>query len=237
VFLDEIGEVSLLTQAKLLRVLENGQVMRLGSVKPRTTNVSIIAATNRDLHRLVLEGRFRSDLFYRINGVSVTLPPLRSRLGDIAPLARHFLRRAARAFGKAEPELTEDAIGTLERHSWPGNVRELRNVIERTALLCEDVLDVAHLARAVPESFASDQGRPPSHVAVPPPAVTRPTSDVGDLATLREEWRAQEAQRVADALAAAAGNQVKAAKLLGISRHTLIRRMEEYGLARPRKQP
>jgi transcriptional regulator with GAF, ATPase, and Fis domain len=238
VFLDEIGEVSLVTQAKLLRVLENGQFMRLGSVKPRTTDVRIIAATNRDLQQLVLQGRFRADLFYRINGVSVTLPALRARIGDIAPLSHHFLRRAARASGKAAPMLTANAIAALERYEWPGNVRELRNVIERTSLLCADTLDVEHLRRAVPEAFARQPSRAPARMASSPPAaaVTVPTSDMGgNLAALRDEWKTQEAQKIVDALTAAAWNQGAAAKALGISRHTLIRRMEEYGLARPRK--
>jgi DNA-binding NtrC family response regulator len=169
------------------------------------------------------------------------LPALRARIGDIAPLSHHFLRRAARAAGKAVPMLTANAIAVLEKYEWPGNVRELRNVIERTSLLCADTLDVEHLRRAVPEAFALQPSRAPARMvssapAPQPPPVTIPTSDVGgNLAALRDEWKAQEAQKIVDALTASAWNQGAAAKALGISRHTLIRRMEEYGLARPRK--
>jgi transcriptional regulator with PAS, ATPase and Fis domain len=129
-FLDEIGELPLDTQPKLLRFLENGEVLPLGEQKARRVQVRVVAATHRDLRRLVLEGRFREDLYYRLNVVPLHVPPLRQRREDVLALARVFLRRLTPA-GCETPELGSDAVARLNRHNWPGNVRELRNVIER----------------------------------------------------------------------------------------------------------
>ncbi|HVZ35368.1 MAG TPA: sigma 54-interacting transcriptional regulator, partial [Polyangiaceae bacterium] len=135
VFLDEVGELPLGTQAKLLRVLEERTVLRVGSTKPRPIDVRFVTATNRDLLREVRAGRFRGDLYYRISGFIVHVPPLRERLVEIEPLAKHFLHQFCSRLGQPDPELTSDALAALHAHDWPGNVRELKTVIERAALL------------------------------------------------------------------------------------------------------
>jgi transcriptional regulator with GAF, ATPase, and Fis domain len=135
VFLDEIGELALGTQAKLLRVLEERTLLRVGSTKPRQINVRFVTATNRDLARESRAGRFRSDLYYRISGIVVRVPPLRQRPVEIEPLSMHFLRQFCKSLDQPEPQLSLEALAALSSHDWPGNVRELRNVIERAALM------------------------------------------------------------------------------------------------------
>jgi transcriptional regulator with GAF, ATPase, and Fis domain len=223
VFLDEVAELPASTQAKLLRVLEGGEVMRLGALAPRRVDIRVIAATNRDPRALVGEGRFRADLYFRLNGITVTLPPLRNRTADVAPLARHFAERTSRALGRETVELTPRAIRELERYAWPGNVRELKNVVDRAVVLCTGrELDVDQLSIAEGAASGASRAREPN-------APTSPRS-------LRKELREIERARITDALANAAGNQSRAAKMLGMSRYTLIDRIEEYGLARPRKK-
>lgn len=211
-FLDEIGELPLAQQGKLLRVLEAGEVQRVGALKPRPIDVRFIAATNRDLAREIDAGAFRRDLFFRLAGMTLTIPPLRERREDILPLARHFATRAARALGRPAPEVSPEALEMLERHPFPGNVRELRNVIERAvALAGTSAIGIEHL------HLEPTSARVPA--AVP----------VEELDPRRRDER----QRIVDALAKCAGNQTRAAELLGISRRTLVNRLGEYGLARP----
>ena len=158
VFLDEIGELPLSVQVKLLRVLEDRKVLRVGALKARPIDVRFVAATNRDLEAEVARGSFRQDLFYRLNGVSLIVPPLRERVAEIAPLARGFVGEACKRLGRLrEPGLTPEVRGLLEAYPWPGNVRELRNVIERAVLLCGDgPLLAMHLPEAkLGASFAS----------------------------------------------------------------------------------
>jgi two-component system, NtrC family, response regulator AtoC len=147
VLLDEVGELPLTIQAKLLRVVEHHQVTRLGGLVPRDIDVRFLAATNRDLEAESARGAFRSDLYFRLNGVSLVVPPLRERVGEIAPLARSFSEQFARQAGRKNvPELSRAALGLLERYAWPGNVRELRNVVERAVMLVTgDVIDLPHL--------------------------------------------------------------------------------------------
>ena len=211
-FLDEIGELSAATQAKLLRVLESGEVLRLGSVKPTIVDVRVIAATHRDLRARVAEGAFRQDLYYRLDGATLVLPPLRERLGELEPLARRFATEMAGKLGIAPPTIRADAIAALARHAWPGNVRELRNVIERAVVMREGAA-----LRASDLELATPTARPPAGDDL--------WSDVEQL----------ERQRIVDALAATAGNQSAAARRLGIARATLIKRIEQFGLARPKK--
>jgi two-component system, NtrC family, response regulator AtoC len=215
VVLDEVGDLPPATQAKLLRVLETGEALRLGSVRPTTVDVRIVSATNADLAARVAAGTFRSDLFFRLDGISIVLPPLRERRADVAPLARMFAARVAERLDREPPRFDRAAIELLERHAWPGNVRELRNQVERAVVLCDgrEVIEAAHLT-------ALD--------AAPPPSPTR--------ATLKDDLSRLEHDRVVRALEDAAGNQTRAAKLLGISRHALIDRIERYGIARPRKR-
>jgi transcriptional regulator with PAS, ATPase and Fis domain len=239
VFLDEIGELAQATQAKLLRVLESGEVLRLGSVKPKTVDVRFVSATNRDLRKAIGAGDFRSDLYFRLNGIAITLPPLRKRKDDIVPLARHFVQRTATRSDKEAPEISEGAMRALRDHDWPGNVRELRNVIERAFALCGGgSLEVEHLmlddapsledvGALAGEGDDSDQ-RAESEEREEP---AQPEAQ----ASLRDDVESLYKRRVIDALKATGGNQSQAAKLLGVSRRTLITKMEQFGLERPRK--
>jgi DNA-binding NtrC family response regulator len=209
-FLDEIGELPLATQAKLLRTLESSEVVRLGSAKPITVDVRFLSATNRDLERESALGKFRKDLYFRLNGITLRIPPLRARTSEIAELARKFLTAASAKAGFAEPpSITPEAMQALECYAWPGNVRELRWTMERA------------LVTATSGTIAREH--------LPP--------QVADPGAASSPGRDQAATRdaVIEALARADGNQTKAAEMLGVSRRTLINRMIEYGLPRPRK--
>ena len=226
VFLDEVGELPPPLQAKLLRVIETREVLRVGGVRARKIDVRFIAATNRDLEAEVSRGGFRRDLYFRLNGMTLTIPPLRERPRDLPILARGFIASAARAGWlpaagrRRTPEISEAAMAVLRAHAWPGNVRELRNVIERALLLCDGpALLPEHLPEPVP--FAVE-------AAPPAPAATGATSAAGTPAN-------DERARVLAALAACGGNQSRAARQLGISRKVLIARLDRYGVARPRK--
>jgi two-component system, NtrC family, response regulator AtoC len=226
-FLDEIGELPLGIQPKLLRVLEERATSRVGSQQPCSVDVRFIAATHRDLLAEVRAGQFRGDLYYRISGLSIRVPPLRERRSEIEPLARHFVRAFAAAANEPAPELTSRAVTALERHSWPGNVRELRNVIERAVLIADGgVVDEAQilldvLPRSGTESEAWD-------------APTRVNEMLDE--TQRRALEPLERERLLAALDACAGNQRRAAELLGISRRTLVNRLNKWKLPRPRKK-
>jgi two-component system, NtrC family, response regulator AtoC len=224
--LDEIGEMPMETQAKLLRVIENGEVLRLGSVKPLKVDVRFVAATNRVLDTEVAAGRFRADLSYRLNGFTVTLPPLRNRKDDVLPLAQRFAERAARRMNRPAPSLSADARASLHGHAWPGNLRELRNVIERAV--------VVSAGRA--ELTTEDLGLVAAPAPGAPAAVAAPPAAAAASESLREQLQREEKAHVMDALVRARGNQTEAAKLLGVSRRTLINKIEAYGIDRPRKK-
>jgi transcriptional regulator with GAF, ATPase, and Fis domain len=226
-FLDEIGELPASTQVKLLRVLESGEVLRLGSLAPRTVDVRIVSATNRDLRARVADGAFRSDLYFRLNGTTMVLPPLRERVTEIEPLARSFAAAMAASLGRAAPKLERGAIEKLEGYAWPGNVRELKNVIERAVVLRPAGAVRAEDLVLEGQFEAAAAARP----GAPAPAPAKPP-DGG----LWGELEVVERQRIVDALAATAGNQSAAAKRLGIARATLIKRIEQFGLARPKKR-
>ncbi|MBX3158582.1 MAG: sigma-54-dependent Fis family transcriptional regulator [Deltaproteobacteria bacterium] len=222
VFLDEVGELQPATQVKLLRVLDERMVTRVGAVKPRPIDVRVIAATNRDLDEEVRSGRFRLDLLYRLNAMSIIVPPLRERVAEIAPLAGVFLRRYAAQLGRPAPALTAEALALLESYTWPGNIRELRNVIERAVVLCTgDEIGVADLPQErMRSTFSSEPAVPQSD-----PALQIPDTP-----------EAAERRRIRAALEASAGNQTIAAKMLGMSRRTLINKMEKLQVPRPRKR-
>lgn len=229
VFLDEIGELPLGTQAKLLRVLEERTVMRLGATRARQINVRFVTATNRDLARQVRAGLFRSDLYYRISGLVVRIPPLRQRPLEIEPFARFFMSRFCQNLGRPEPTLTPAAILALQSYNWPGNVRELRNVIERGVLISDDgVLDQEHIL--LDPHLADDdldgglEFNEPTQVrqVFAPPSSANPESS--------------EKARIIEVLESCAGNQTRAAELLKISRRTLISRLEKWNLPRPKKR-
>ncbi len=243
-FLDEIGELPLTVQAKLLRVLENGEITRVGGLRARRVNVRIICATNRDLGAQVRSGAFRQDLYFRLNGITLTIPPLRTRRSEIAPLAREFVQEACRHAGRPTLPVTDEAFAYLENHSWPGNVRELRNAIERAVTLCTDTcIEVRHLA-TVESAFSSGGGvedratTPLLAVPQPPPSlpdVLDLPADVGLHEDARRAARALERRRIAEAMDRCGGNQTRAAQLLRVSRRTLVARLTEYGFARPLK--
>jgi transcriptional regulator with PAS, ATPase and Fis domain len=222
VFLDELGELPLETQAKLLRIIEERSVMRLGSRTPRPINVRFVCATNRDLEQSVHEECFRADLFYRINGITLRIPPLRERRADIEPLARSLLQALSRQLDRAAPEISPDAMELLLAHHWPGNVRELRNVLERCVVLCHSG---TIRKQDLPEALWQQQPR-----ARPPEG-----RDTRSSPPMRQELKELERTRIIEALARCHGNQSAAAKLLGISRRTLVARLSEFNLPRPRK--
>ncbi len=308
-FLDEIGELPLATQAKLLRVVESREVLRLGSLKPRSVDLRIVAATHRDLEDMVARGTFRQDLYYRICGVILTIPPLRERVEEIPTLANELVARACREARRPVLPISDAAMSVLLAYSWPGNVRELRNVLDRAVVFCRGiVIAPEHLGLAgermtqppaapmpaygmapPPQPFGGQPPYPPpaaypapppgsggfptaapypppqGHSSYPPPppqghgsypppaphgqgsypppppAFAQPpgasTVAFGSNAPgpLHEEVDALERERIMDALARCGGNQTQAAEMLGISRRTLLRRLDAYAVPRPRK--
>jgi two-component system, NtrC family, response regulator AtoC len=238
-FLDEVGEMAASTQTKVLRALESGEVMRLGSSTTRKVDVRFISAANRDLRKLVSSGGFRADLFFRLNGITMTLPPLRKRPEDVLPLAEVFLERAARKLGKPPPRLGDDARKALTAHPWPGNVRELRNVIERAVVLGQgEALRPEHLLLHEGELEPPSEA-PASKTPVPgPPAedeqVTLRLPVRPGAPELKGKLEEFERAQILEALTKTTGNQTRAAKLLGIARRTLIKKMIRYGIERPR---
>jgi DNA-binding NtrC family response regulator len=219
--LDEVGELSSIVQAKLLRVLEERRVTRVGSIIERAIDVRFIAATRRDLAREVEAGRFRRDLYVRICGVVLCVPPLRERRAEIEPLARGFLADAAARLGIGVPPITSAALAALEHHAWPGNVRELKAAIERAVLVAGGAIDVASLG--LDTGVANTVGAPPA--PVPAAAAEEP---------LPAELTALEHRRIVDALEQCGGDQTRAAELLGMPRPTLVKRIAKHGIKHPR---
>jgi len=224
-FLDEIGELPLPLQTKLLRFLQDGEIRRLGEGETRKVDARLVAATSRDLEADVTAGRFRDDLFYRLNVVRIHVPPLRERVGDIPLLARHFLVRCCGKYGKPEMVLSEDALSALCAHEWRGNVRELKNLMERCALLGsggevtrESLIAVWGGRGGGPR--ATETG--PVHVARIPVSPERPD--------LKAAVRELERQLIRMALERTGGSRPKAAELLGISHPALLYKAKEYGI-------
>jgi DNA-binding NtrC family response regulator len=216
-FLDEIGELPPAIQAKLLHAIEVREVMRLGATKPVAIDARFVAATNRDLAADVADGRFRSDLFFRLDGVTLHIPPLRDRRSLIAPLALRFLREAAARLGRGNAAATPEVLQALESRPWPGNVRELKAVMERAVLLARgNEIGVRHLAFAPAPADAS-----PAEPAEP------------EVAALTKEQNDDRARIIA-VLDECAGNQTRAAKKLGIARTTLVNKLALYRIPRPR---
>lgn len=205
-FLDEIGDMPLSLQPKLLRVLETGEIRPLGSDQILHADVRVIAATNKKIEADVGAGRFREDLFYRLNVISIRLPPLRDRREDILPLAEEFIRKIAKEMKCPAKRMSEDAAAVLTAYPWPGNIRELKNAIERAMILCEgDTLSSLDLALPAPTRHPLEEN----------PAVVRPMDDLEHLA-------------IENALRTHGGHKAKTAKALGISTATLWRKMKEY---------
>jgi len=210
-FLDEVGDMPMTTQIKLLRVLEDGEIMRVGSNEPVRVNVRLLSATNRDLTELIAERSFREDLYFRLKVVTLALPPLRERIEDVPLLADFFVRMFAERMGKTVHGLSPEALRALMTYRWPGNVRELRNIIETMVALSQDeTLDEALL----PSEIRGEAGQAPVPAA-------------SGVPTLEEAER----QVIARALEAADGNRQEAARRLGIGERTLYRKIKEYGLS------
>jgi len=211
--LDEVAEIPLGLQAKFLRAVQQREVTPLGSSRPVPVDVRLIAATNRDLETEVAAGRFRSDLFYRLNVVHIALPPLRERREDIPLLVEHFERRYAEQYEVSPKRISPEAMAALTAYDWPGNIRQLQNAIERAfALSSADVIDLADL--------------PPAVRGTSPPPLPTPSSEPESLPTLA----AAERQLIAAALRRSGGNKNEAARMLGIDRQRLYRKIEKYGL-------
>jgi len=236
-FLDEIGDMPMEAQTRLLRVLQSGEVTTVGGTRPMRVNVRIIAATNKDLPALIAEGRFREDLFYRLNVVPIRLPALRERTGDVPLLARHFLELAAQ-HGLPRKTLSEEAAALLELHDWPGNVRELQNLMQRLTVLTRDKeIGVEHISEVLTISRAAAGGMRIGSNDLRE-AVSRWAKDqlaVGRNGALTENLHEQllaviEPVLLGETLAALDGNQIRAAATLGMNRNTLRKKLTHYDI-------
>jgi DNA-binding NtrC family response regulator len=209
-FLDEIGDMALPTQAKILRVLQERELTPVGGSQLIPVDVRIVAATHRDLPEAVKQGRFREDLWYRLQVVPITLPPLRERFSDVLQLAEHFLRMSG---GDAPKRLTPDAAKLLLAYHWPGNVRELRNAMERAAILSHGQFIDAE------------------HIGLPAQAAAISQSSIDWSGSMADAVAHVERQMIVRALAAAGGNRADAARRLGLSRQQLYRKLDEFGIS------
>ncbi len=212
IFLDEIGELPLSVQVKLLRVLENREIKRIGSPDPIKIKIRVIAATNRDLTEMVRGGGFRDDLYYRLDVGAIHLPPLRQRTEDIEPLAHHFIEIFNEKMGRHVVGVAPQALDIFSRYPWPGNVRELANVIERAMIVCKGNM-------ILPENL-------PPHVFETRPALPGDQLEMPDLSL-----QAAEREQILRALQASGGRRVEAARRLGLSRRTLYRKLSRYGIS------
>ena len=218
IFLDEVTELRPSLQAKLLRVLQENVIERLGSNRSVALDIRVIAATNQDVRRAIEQGTLREDLFYRLNVFTITMPPLRDRLEDVPLLADHFIGKHATRLGRGRPTLSAAALARLQSYAWPGNVRELENVIERALVLSRgEQIEVRHLPR---ELVSAAELASPLASAAP----SQPLSLIPAVESLEKTL-------IAQALAQAAGNKAKAARLLDISERTLWYKVKKYGLS------
>jgi DNA-binding NtrC family response regulator len=236
VFLDEIGELPLGLQAKLLRFLEDRTFKRVGGVRDMTVDVRVIAATNKDLERAVEEGAFRRDLFYRLNVIPIHIPPLRERAEDIPLLAAFFVDQMNREFKKQVRGLTAPALAAMQRYPWPGNVRELKNALERAMILGSgEWIDEADLPPEVRgEKARPSAERPVAAMAAPVAAAAAAGADPKRPLVLPQDgldFEQLERDLVQQALEKAGGNQTQAARLLGMTRDQIRYRIEKFGLA------
>jgi two-component system response regulator PilR (NtrC family) len=221
IFLDEIGEMSPVMQVKLLRVLQERRFRRVGGLEELTADIRVIAATNQDLTKLVAEGRFREDLYYRINVIPITLPPLRERREDIPLLAEHFLAKYAEQMGKDVTAVSREALDLLVRHDWPGNIRELENVIERAVAL-ESTPTI--LPESLPPAVRGESSSRPAGIPFPDGVLPDTGFD------LEAHVKQIERGYIAEALRRAGGVQVKAAELLGMSFRSFRYYVKKYNL-------
>src|SRR5262249_31564742 len=226
-FLDEIGDISLEVQTKLLRVLQERTFERVGSSEPMTADVRILAATHQDLEDLIRQGRFREDLYYRLNVFPVFVPPLRERWEDIPELAVHFLRQAAERCKKPITQVDDDALAILKAYHWPGNIRQLENVIERAVVVAEGpTLTVRDLSDDVVRAVDVLPG--PAGEGDEDGLVLAP---VNGARRERRERNRREREQLLRALQATNGNKAEAARALGLARSTLVSRLKKHGLS------
>lgn len=224
-FLDEIGELPLEAQARLLRVLQEGEIRRVGSVQSKKVDVRLIAATHRDLKRMVSEGQFREDLYYRLNVVSLKLPPLREREGDVLELAKELLKLHCEKVGCEEVLLSDDAMEAIQQYSWPGNVRELQNAIERSVIMCEDDLITAEILSLDLDSPAPETPQSTSAVAEQPDSPDNAQEGLS-LEDYFQKFVLENQDRM---------SETELAKALGISRKSLWERRQRLGIPRRKK--
>jgi transcriptional regulator with GAF, ATPase, and Fis domain len=229
-FLDEIGDIGLEVQTKLLRVIQERTIERVGSAESIPVDVRIVTATHQNLEGLIRQGRFREDLFYRLNVFPIAVPPLRDRVDDIAELARFFTRQAAQRCKKEIARIDDDVLDLLQSYSWPGNIRQLQNVIERAVVIADG--NTLTLADLPAELDASAAGEPDDEELA-----TAPVGDDGGFAEIerpispfRRERLRQERTELVRALASANGNKAEAARALGMARSTLVSRLKKFGL-------
>jgi DNA-binding NtrC family response regulator len=235
-FLSDVDQLPLSLQHKLLRAIEDASVRRIQSTRARPVDVRYVASTSKDLSSEVDDGRFRRDLYFRLAGATFAIPPLRDRRDEILPLAEQFIASASSPLGRSFA-FSEEAKQWLTAHDWPGNIRELRNACERAVLLATGTLIERHHLTTIddPAKRAPSQRMRSSATIPPPPGVRAPSA--ADMPTqVRATVAELEKQRILEALERCAGNQTRAAEMLGISRRTLINRLDEYGIARPRKR-
>ena len=225
-FLDEIGDISAETQVKLLRVLQQREFEPVGGTKTIQVDVRLIAATHQNLEKLIAEGKFREDLYYRLNVISILLPPLRERPDDILDLAVFFLKSASTRGGKRIARFDDDALNALMRYSWPGNIRELQNVIERAVVLAEretvELVDLPFEIQNMPKSVSDSDRR----------GLVRhsPLADAGNHLNWTEDDPASERRILVEALHQCHGNKTKAARQLGLPRSTYFSKLKKYGI-------
>ena len=240
IFLDEIGDMSLATQTKILRVLQSGAFERVGGNEPIQADVRVIAATNKPLEQAVAAKQFREDLFYRLNIVRVQIPPLRERREDIRLLVNYFLKKFAEGQGQRPRSISPEVVQALERYHWPGNVRELENVIQRAIVVAKgDAILLSDLPAEILGGGPAGQEKEIS-ARQPAAAADAGAADMAALARTLFRWArgdgklkvipAVERQLIIEALAETRGNQVQAAKLLGITRATLRKRVEKFNI-------
>jgi len=230
-FLDEVGDLPMEVQIKLLRTLQEREFERVGGTETIKVDVRLVSATNRNLEKMIEEGTFREDLYYRLNVFPINLPPLRDRLDDLTPLAQHFVAKFARNLGIRPPGVSPDALHRLREYGWPGNVRELENIVERAMILARGAdIGPAHLdfgRRAQPTPVAGTVGAPP-HVVDPGSApVAMPHDDGRPLA---ERLLESEKKEIIAAIEKSRGNIASASRMLGINRSTLYYRLRKHGL-------
>ncbi len=231
-FLDEIGEIDASTQVKLLRAIGEQTIERVGSSKPIKVDVRVIAATNRDLARMVEEGKFREDLYWRLHVVTILMPPLRTRKEDIPVLAEHFAKEMATANGKAVKPLGDDVLPALMTYDWPGNVRELRTVIEHGVVMSNSTrILLKHLPAYLGQNSASLRHSVPRTHPMPALAPASPATSAAPVVT-DLDLNHLEIEAIREALSRTGDNRTEAAKVLGISRRTLQRKLKELGLVR-----